>query len=321
MKISSNSTPTMRPRPFVRHNSVAKRGFTLIELMVVLAIMAVVSAITLGAFNSLSDTNQRTGCQANMAQVYQGLRQYMSDNDGQPPYYDPTRPAYSATVANSGRGIGLWALWTFPDSTNPDKVAKIGEKPYATYLRNSKVLHCPSDSEAVNWEPITAAESVMPQGKLHSELYANDDKTEYNMGYLSYQGYDVLEPPAYVYPAKEPTLSDPEKIEKSLYLPLRTTTNGTPEEKQLFKRQLLQKTVRDPLTAAIARPPQENAVVMWCQYHRLTRDYDNVLFFDGSVQLLPRVQDNLDATCNPKTAPDDTLEHWQRLPRRSDCDQ
>ena len=292
----SKSTPTAR-----------RRGFTLIELMVVLAIVAVVSAVTLGAFNSLSDTNQRTGCQANMAQVYQGLRQYMADNDGQPPYYDPTKPAKE-------RGIGLWALWTFPDSTNPDKVAKVGEKPNATYLRSVKVLHCPADSEAVNWEPLTPAESVLVPGVLHSDLYANADKSEYNMGYLSYQGYDVLDAPAYVYPAKEPTLTDAEKIEKSLYLPLRTVD---PTD-AYFKRQLLQKTVRDVTAAAIARPPQENAVVMWCQYHRLTRDYDNVLFFDGSVQLLPRVQDDLDTSCNPKTTP---LEQWKRVPRRSDCDQ
>ena len=315
MKTFSNSTPTTRHRHFARPSSVAKRGFTLIELMVVLAIVAVVSAITLGAFNSLSDTNQRTGCQANMAQVYQGLRQYMADNDGQPPYYDPTRPAYSTTVADSGRGIGLWALWTFPDSTNPDKVAKVGEKPYATYLRNSKVLHCPADSEAIGWKANTTDPDV-----LHSELYADANKSEYNMAYLSYQGYDVLEPPAYVYPPAEPTLTDPEKVEKSLYLPLRTTDNTTAPEKQLFKRQLLQKSDRNLATPAIPRPPQENTVVMWCQYHRLTRDYDNVLFFDGSVQLLPRVQDNLDATCNPQTTPA-TLEHWKRVPRRSDCDQ
>ena len=274
-----NSTPTAR-----------RRGFTLIELMVVLAIVAVVSAITLGAFNSLSDTNQRTGCQANMAQVYQGLRQYMADNDGQPPRYDPSQSAGS-------RGIGLWALWTFPSDADQDKVAPVNTKPNATYLRNVKVLHCPSDSEAIN------AANV-----LHSDLYANADKTEYNMDYLSYQGQDVLEPPAYVFPATPPTFD----ADKTLYLPIRTTTSTDPQ----FKRQLIQKT--SAVTAPIPRPPSENTVVTWCQYHRLTRDYDNVLFFDGSVQLLPRVQDDLDASCNPQTT---TLEYWKRVPRRSDCDQ
>ena len=308
------STPTARR--YATHRYATRRnGFTLIELMVVLAIVAVVSAITLGTFNSLSDTNQRTGCQAGMAQVYQGLRQYMSDYDGQPPYYDPTKQPYDKTDPNNpakGRGIGLWALWTFPDKDNFDKVAKVNERPNATYIRNVKVLHCPSDSEAMTWKADPADPDV-----LHSELYKDAAKTEYNMGYLSYQGYDVVEPPAYVYPTTEPTLTDAQKEEKSLYLPQRTTT---PTDAG-FKRQLLQKTDRVPATLSIPRPPQENTVVMWCQYHRLTRDYDNVLFFDGSVQLLPRVQDNLDASCNPKAAPADTLTGWQRVPRRTDCDQ
>ncbi len=283
-------------------HSLVRRGFTLIELMVVLAIVAVVSAITLGAFNSLSDTNQRTGCQANMAQLYQGLRQYMSDNDSLPPFYDPSRPAYSSTDPNSGRGIGLWALWTFPSDANPDIVAPVGTKPNATYLRSSKVFHCPSDSEALN-----------AAGVSHADLYANAAKSEYNMDYLSYQGQDVLEPPAYVFPTTAPTFD----ADKALYLPSRTTTTGTTsEEKKLFKRQLVQKTAAT--ANPIPRPPLESTVVTWCQYHRLTRDYDNVLFFDGSVQLLPRVQDDLDGTCNPKTT---TLEHWKRVPRRSDCDQ
>lgn len=298
MKISSSRhipshNPTARARNF------ARRGFTLIELMVVLAIVAVVSAITLGAFNSLSDTNQRTGCQANMAQLYQGLRQYMADNNGQPPFYDPSRPAFNAADPASGRGIGLWALWTFPDKDNFDKLAKVGERPNATYLRSPKVLHCPSDSEALN------AANV-----LHSDLYANADKSEYNMDYLSYQGQDVLTPPAYVFPATPPAF-DPDK---ALYLPSRTTTVADAN----FKRQLVQKTAAG--AEPISRPPTDDTVVTWCQYHRLTRDYDNVLFFDGSVQLLPRVQDNLDGSCNPQTTPA-TLENWKRVPRRTDCDQ
>jgi hypothetical protein len=62
-------------------------------------------------------------------------------------------------------------------------------------------------------------------------------------------------------------------------------------------------------------------VVTWCRHHRYIRDYDNVLFFDGSVQYLPKDQDNI----NPNSADcavdavKPILTGAERKPRRDDC--
>lgn len=284
-----------------RGAGVRAGGFTLIELMVVLAIMAIVTALTVGTFRSLTDNNQRTGCAANLSQVYQGLRLYMADEAGQAPLYDPSKG-----ITNADRNIGLWNLWTFPEPGREYKIADIGAAPTGRYLRSTHVLHCPSDSE--------------PGAELRQnvELFVDADKKQYNPDYLSYQMF-ATNGPDNIYSssdkASEIILTD---TKSQTYLPVRVTSTSDPQ----FKRQL-----RQPITPAppsnqlpyYKRPPLDSTIVTWCRHHRYARDYDNVLFMDGSVQLIPREQDELksDGTCDTTG---NILKGSDRVPRRTGCD-
>ena len=307
----------MKPKSYssrrTRSAFVPRSGFTLIEITVVLAIAAVVSAITLGGFRSLSENNQRTGCQANMAQIYLAMRQYATDNDGQAP------PYYRDETSNKPLGIGLWALWTFPRDidpadANPNKSLPAkpketdttkSQKPLAVYLRTAKLLHCPADTES----------DAEDGGLSHSELFTDSNNDTYNPKYVSYQNHDYT----YTY---EPANYGPNSLNRDgeTYLPLRTIANTTTAEQNLFRRQLLQTVPDGPdadtLRDATTRPSAENTIVFWCRYHRLSRPYDNVLFGDGSIQLLPQEQDELDGACNPTGT---VLTGWKRVPRRADC--
>jgi prepilin-type N-terminal cleavage/methylation domain-containing protein len=320
---TSGELGTGSARLLPRRTSRIVRGFTLIELMVVLAIMAIVLSITVGAFKSLSDNNQRTACQANLVQVYQGLRLYMADENGQPPAYDP-----KATAGN--RNIGLWNLWTYPDPAGGsypsinyiDKIAPVKTAttapytaPTARYLRSTNVLHCPADTDP------SAFPSLRPNP---ADLYLTANKDEYNPDYLSYQMYSTNDPNQPYSSQDDPAAAGyGSDSTQYTYLPVRMPTlpaTPTDADKQNFKRQLTQPITpkpADPQLPYYKRLPQGSTIVTWCRHHRYTRDFDNVLFFDGSVQLIAREQDNFSTDGNCTVT--GILTGSNRLPRRTDC--
>src|SRR6202453_4197162 len=63
----------------------AKHGFTLIELMVTIAIIAIVAALLLLALASMKAKAKRTACMDHLHQINLGLRMYCDDaNDSTP---------------------------------------------------------------------------------------------------------------------------------------------------------------------------------------------------------------------------------------------
>jgi prepilin-type N-terminal cleavage/methylation domain-containing protein len=253
-----------------RRSRSPRQAFTLIEILVVLAIAAIVSAITLGGFNEMRNGNKRTSCQTNLVQIYQAARQYAADEGGKFPLFatinagKPEPPVCPVTSA-SNKGSGLWALYTFPNNNfnGPDE-----DRPIERYIRSSKVLHCPADL-------------------THRSLYASGTSL-YDTEYLSYQSCDSGVP---------------------TYASVRTMS--TSDSTQPWQRQLFHMNG----ASFVARPPADSTVVTWCRHHRTARALDNVLFYDGSVQLLPVSQANPNDTTLPTTANMATLTDWRRKPK------
>jgi prepilin-type N-terminal cleavage/methylation domain-containing protein len=111
-----------------------RSGFTLVEILVVLVIASILAAVTLGGYSAMRASNRRTSCQADMAQVYQAIRLYAADYDGNVPYYNPGPDCLPGT----GTGIGLWALYGFSANSNPDAIADANVKPEKRYLATPK---------------------------------------------------------------------------------------------------------------------------------------------------------------------------------------
>jgi prepilin-type N-terminal cleavage/methylation domain-containing protein len=292
----NSSIQTLRFRNNRKGDNRRRSGFTLIELMVVLAIAGVVTSITIGGYREMTDGNKRTTCQTNLRQIYQGLRLYANDQNGLYPPYDPrTTPQ---------KGIGLWALYAYPkDPPFTHEMVDVGNKPVARYIRNPKVFHCPADNQ-----------------DTANNLYADITKTRLNPDYLSYQLIDDND-----------TAEDTDDI--PTYLPGRIETPAAPYE--AWKRQLLvglpdgtlEKDInKDPIKDGFpdhvpGALPQDDTIVTWCLHHRNVRDRDNVLFYDGSVQLLPREQDDaLKANCDPADSASLPRFGAARLPKRSACE-
>lgn len=99
---------------FVSRN---KGGFTLIEILVVIAIIALLAAILFPVFGRVRENARKSSCQNNMKQLGIGLMQYVQDFDER----------FPKGYCNLPIGTGGWAGSVFP------------------YIKNGQVFACPSD--------------------------------------------------------------------------------------------------------------------------------------------------------------------------------
>ena len=100
----------------------SKRGFSLIELLVIMGILVLLGIITAGVFTSVSARSKETSCISNLHQIGLAVRMYMEDYDAQPAVRGvPTSP---------------YALGLPPRSATTLF--------YTQYVKSRPVLLCPS---------------------------------------------------------------------------------------------------------------------------------------------------------------------------------
>lgn len=97
------------------------RGFTLVEMLVVIAIIAILVAIIFPVFANAREKARQTRCQTNLMQLVQGLKQYRTEYGmyPPPPWYDEGEGKYKG---------GFSAL--YPD-----------------YITDKNLLICPDDAD------------------------------------------------------------------------------------------------------------------------------------------------------------------------------
>ena len=124
----------------------ARRAFSLIEILVVIAIIAILAAILFPAFARARENARRTSCQSNLKQIGLGIMQYTQDYDERYPYQaadfiSDFSSSSTAVQANWQRGIypytKSWQILKCP-SAKPNTVTTAGHS--SSYLANGVAL-------------------------------------------------------------------------------------------------------------------------------------------------------------------------------------
>lgn len=117
-------------------SSTQRRAFTLVEILVVLGIIAMLSALAFPAFNAVRRRSYQTNCASNLKQIGLAVSLYQQDFDG----YFP-------------RGGDATDLHTdaWHDAANGNYEWQVGQLPPLTYIlypyiKEKRVWRCPADT-------------------------------------------------------------------------------------------------------------------------------------------------------------------------------
>ena len=294
------------------HQSRARKsGFTVVEIVVVMAIVALISSIVFSAFKSVREGNKKSSCQANMAQIYQALRLYGQDFNGDFPSFNPGGLVKGTTDnPRAANGLGLWALYAYPASNNLDCDGRTTQlpvtetpdnntPPLASYIKSPKIFHCPFDDFDNSPVPSDGCK-VAANTKLNSSQMTftdTDNQKRFNPFYNSYQTADVFQ--------------GGDALNQAPYSSFREA--GSSRQLVYYKSQAA------PSEINSQRRAPDTTILTWCRFHRKTdregltvdraSNSDNVLFMDGTVQYIATKQDIGTAQCQAWTrAPIETVE-------------
>lgn len=107
-------------------NLSKKPGFTLIEILVVIAILAVLAAILFPVFARTRENARRASCQSNLRQIGLGMLQYCGDYDDK-----LVRSWYGNGSGSYSGGSNATDRYKWMDAIQP-------------YLKSEQVFNCPS---------------------------------------------------------------------------------------------------------------------------------------------------------------------------------
>lgn len=129
-------------------------GFSLIELLVVVAIIATLTALLLPAVQMARDASRRTQCGNNLRQFGIGMHAYLDTTKGVLPpswilnYINGTNPAMF-TWSGHGRLLPYMDQGPLVDAANYDLIPESWQNSTAV-SRPVGMFHCPSDPEAAD---------------------------------------------------------------------------------------------------------------------------------------------------------------------------
>lgn len=110
-----------------------RSAFTLIEILVVLLIISILSALLFAVFARVREKGRAASCQSNLRQLALAVQQYTADNNTYPSWYNEYKP--TNPLPNNYLGIP-WGVRVMP------------------YVKNQSIFQCPSDPYPATSDPI-----------------------------------------------------------------------------------------------------------------------------------------------------------------------
>jgi len=137
-----------------------KKGFTLVELLVVMVIIALLSAIIFPVMTSVREKTERSTCMQNMKQIGAAVAMYYSDNKKYPEALAP-----DVAYDTNGDVIPMNEL-------NGNLLA-------SDYLQSPKILHCPTDSRFEEMNEVAVVSYDENNVSFTKEIYAYSSYEKY----------------------------------------------------------------------------------------------------------------------------------------------
>jgi prepilin-type N-terminal cleavage/methylation domain-containing protein/prepilin-type processing-associated H-X9-DG protein len=143
------------------------RGFTLVELLVVISIIALLMAVLLPALSKARKTAKRVICVGNLRQMVLGWMTYAENNDGklvnggQAPYSAVTEPFWCTPLCNVTNPLpttdevgSSWPAirydWDTSSLPYEERVSLMKRGALFRYIKNVKMYRCPEAPKATH---------------------------------------------------------------------------------------------------------------------------------------------------------------------------
>ncbi|MHB1460281.1 MAG: prepilin-type N-terminal cleavage/methylation domain-containing protein [Armatimonadota bacterium] len=244
----------------MRSFKMNNRGFTMVELLTVIAIIAILAAILFPVFSTAREKARQASCMANMNQIQQSLKMYKLDERVYPEML--VGPVFT---------------------NNNGSLMEFSRIQYGflmkAYVKDHTIFHCPNNTSRSGFDVTPEMNIMRPD--------PNDDNNRIYGSSTDYYGitYQVNGITAYTYAyesysvGKECDGSFTEKY--SVYRPYKPVENNG----------AYQSGKTDDMCQMQYSNPPENTIVTWCTSHRncngalpAPQSFDLVLLLNGSVK-------------------------------------
>lgn len=130
----------MLPQNYCMHVTPRRSpAFTLVELLVVVAIIAILAALVLPLGKSMMDKGNTSKCASNQKQIVMGMLQWINDNEG-------WLPTYTTSVGGGGGWLWYQRLSRDTNGTPPANLPYGGHNPLLPGENANTIWICPANN-------------------------------------------------------------------------------------------------------------------------------------------------------------------------------